>query len=147
MPGSAASRSLDLSFLRESSPLPTTILPGKGDVIRYSRYLLDEAERAGRNRRNYPLSGLLLIIAQDILGVWQSLVSQFIFPITFEVKNIQGKVKDLLEKSRKLTSGSLRGKEGAIEKLYMESEDLFEIVSCRYPIFFCEEWGCSQCRL
>ena len=144
MPGSAASRSLDLSFLRESSPLPTTILPGKGDVIRYSRYLLDEAERAGRNRRNYPLSGLSLIIAQDILGVWQSLVSQFIFPITFEVKNIQGKVKDLLEKSRKLTSGSLRGKEGAIEKLYMESEDLFEIVSCRCPIFFCEEWDCIE---
>ena len=90
----------------------------------------------GRNRRNYPLAELSLVVAKDILGVWKSVVPQFCSPITFEVKYLQGKVKELLERARKLTTNSLLGKEGEIRKLFMEADDLFEIVSCRYALLF-----------
>ena len=39
------SRSLDLSPLRRSSPLPTNILPSKGDVIRLAKHLQSEAAK------------------------------------------------------------------------------------------------------
>ena len=64
--GSNLSRSLDLSPLRRSSPLPTNILPSKGDVIRFAKHLQIEAGRdktdengrkvKGLNYRQYPIA-------------------------------------------------------------------------------------------
>ena len=130
MPGSAASRKLDFSFLRTPSPLPTSIMPSKGDVIRYAKYLQEEAERGGRNHRNYPLAELASTVAKDVFGVWKSLVSQFSHPVTIEIRNLERNVKVLLERSKKTTE-SLKGKEEVIKRFFMESGDLFEVVSCR----------------
>lgn len=129
MSGSAAGREPDLSFLGESSPLPTTILPSKGDVIRYAKHLRTEAELEGRNHRNYPTSELAATVARDVFGLWNSLVSQFSSPVTIEMNNLQRNVQVLLERAK--VKSTTKGKEKAIEKLFMESEELFEIVSCR----------------
>ena len=138
--GSAASRELDLSFLRTPSPLPTTALPSVGDVIRYARFLQEEAGQdrvdangqviKGRNYRNFPLSEIVDTVARDVLAFWSGLVSQFSYPIIPEIKNIKQKIKTLLERA-KITSERLEGKEKVIQKLFSESGDLFDILSCR----------------
>lgn len=139
--GSALSRSLDLSPLRRSAPLPTNILPSKGDIIRFAKHLQTEAAKdtiddqdqtiKGRNFRQYPISEIAKDIAKEIVTVWTSLVSQFSPPIIFEFHNVQKNVRTLLEKAQ-ITSHRLQATDKKIQKVLTESFELFDILSCRY---------------
>ena len=138
--GSTLSRSLDLSPLRRPSPLPNNILPSKGDVIRFAKHLQTEAGKdktdengrmvKGRDVRNYPLGNLATDVAEELVSVWTSCVSQFVPPITHDFKLVQGNVKRLLERAR-ITSHRLQATDERIVRVFQESKDLFDIINCK----------------
>ena len=138
--GSALSRSLDLSPLRRSAPLPANILPSNGDIIRFAKHLQKEAAKEttdsqgrkvkGRNRRQYPIAELATDVAKEVCKVWTSCVSQMVHPVILLFKNIQREVRILLEKA-KVTSEFLQAKDEVIKKVLNESRELFNILHCR----------------
>ena len=138
--GSTLSRSLDLSPLRRSAPLPTNILPSNGDIIRYAKHLQNEAAKErtdargkkikGRNFRHYPLADIATDISKEVFNAWTSTVSQFSPPKIMELNNIQIKVKNLLERAQ-ITSHRLQATDKKIQKVLTESVELFDILSCR----------------
>ena len=138
--GSALSRSLDLSSLRRSAPLPTNIFPSNGDIIRFAKHLQKEAAKDSTNEqgqkvkgtdfRHYPLAEIAKDISREIYNIWTSTVSQLSPPKIFELKNVQKNVKILLEKAQ-TPSHRLQASDKRIQKVLNESDDLFDILSCR----------------
>ena len=134
------SRSLDLSPLRRSSPLPTNILPSKGDVIRFAKHLQIEAGRdktdengrkvKGLNYRQYPIAKIATDVAKELVDLWTSSVSQFVPPVTHVLKQVQVNVKRLLERAQ-ITSPRLQATDERIVKVLEESTELFDILSCK----------------
>ena len=81
----------------------------------------------GRPANKYPIGDVASDVTDELIEVWTSSVSQF-SQILQDRHNIQEKVRKLLERSKNAKS------EAAIEKLLMDSKELFEVLCCRYGL-------------
>ena len=80
--------------------------------------------------RNYPIAELAKDVTKEVLSVWQTAVPQFVHPIIPLFKNVQKRVRDLLEAAQ-ITSHRLQATDARIKKLLQESTELFDLVLCK----------------
>ena len=140
--GTSSVSCIDVSPLLTEAELPEDSLPTILDLVQYGRYLRSNSRL---NARNYTKDNVASDVSKAVVNKWQTVASQFQYPITLTEAKVKEKVKTIIQKG--FDHGNLQGRNEDIQNFLTNSQALFDILACKCHILTCNEAGCQgACR-
>lgn len=126
-------------YLGSGRELLKSELPTLRDALRYGVLIRQTSEK---NQRTYTNKDIASDMTEAVLAQYTLANAQFKPPVITSQKKIRERLLANWEKASDISLG--RGKLAVKDSFARQLDQLFDVITCRCPIFLCAEFGCDR---